>query len=46
MMKRIYYVISWFVALVAIGCSESLEDTYDEYTGDGVIRYLGKCSVV
>ena len=44
MMKRIYYVISWFVALVAIGCSESLEDTYDEYTGDGVIRYLGKCS--
>ena len=33
-------------ALFAWGCSESLEDTYDEYIEGGMIRYLGKCSDV
>lgn len=43
-MKKLYYTIGLFVALLTAGCSESLEDTYDEYAGDGMIRYLGKCS--
>ena len=31
------------LALVLAGCNESLEDTYDEYTDGGRIRYVGKC---
>lgn len=46
MIKKIYYTISLFAALFAMGCNESLEDTYDEYSGNGMIRYLGKCSDV
>ena len=26
------------------GCSESLEDTYSDFAGDGKIRYVAKCS--
>lgn len=45
MEEKLYY-IAWFVAaLFVIGC-EDLEDTYDEYAGDGMIRYVGKCSNV
>lgn len=41
--NRLYY-IAWLVtALFAMSC-EDLEDTYDEFSGDGVIRYTGKCS--
>ena len=29
--------------LLAIACSESLEDTYGDYTDGGRIRYVGKC---
>lgn len=25
-------------------CSESLQDTYSDYTGNGKIRYVGKCT--
>lgn len=46
MIKRIYYTVSLFAALFAVGCSESLEETYDEFAGDGMIRYVGKCSDV
>lgn len=43
MKNRLYYMAWLFVALFAVGC-EDLEDTYDEFSGDGVIRYTGKCS--
>lgn len=46
MIKRLYYTLGLFVSLLAVGCSESLEETYDEYAGDGMIRYLGKCTDV
>lgn len=46
MMTRIYYTLCLFTTLFVWGCSESLEDTYDEYTKGGMIRYLGKCSDV
>jgi F5/8 type C domain len=32
-----------FLALFVVGC-EDLEDTIDDYAGDGRIRYIGKCS--
>lgn len=36
--------MTWlFAALFAMGC-EDLEDTYDEYAGNGMVRYIGKCS--
>ncbi len=45
MKMKLYYMAWLFAALFAVGC-EDLEDTYDEYAGDGMIRYLGKCSNV
>ena len=45
MKMKLYYMTWLFAALFAVGC-EDLEDTYDEYAGDGMIRYLGKCSNV
>lgn len=45
MRKKLYYWIWVFAAIFAVGCQD-LEDTYDEFTGDGMIRYLGKCSDV
>ena len=44
MMKKLYYTITLLAALLAWGCSETLEETYDEYTEGGMIRYIGKCS--
>lgn len=38
-----YCILLLFAALVFIGC-EKLEDTYSDYSGNGAIRYLGKCS--
>lgn len=32
-----------FFCVLFASCSESLEDTYKEYAGDGKIRYLAKC---
>lgn len=46
MIKKSIYTIGLFAALLTAGCSESLEETYDEFAGDGMIRYLGKCSEV
>ena len=43
-MKNKWIHIIWILcALFWVGC-EDLEDTYDEYAGDGMIRYVGKCS--
>lgn len=40
------HIINLLFAAVAFmtGCSESLEDTYSDFTGDGKIRYVAKCS--
>lgn len=43
-MKHLYYTIILLAALFAWGCSESLEETYNEYIEGGMIRYIGKCS--
>lgn len=41
MIKKLYYIIGLIVACFATACSESLEETYDEFSGDGMIRYVG-----
>lgn len=46
MIKKLYYIIGLIVACFATACSESLEETYDEFSGDGMIRYVGKCADV
>ena len=40
------HIINLLFAAVAFmtGCSESLEDTYSDFAGDGKIRYVAKCS--
>lgn len=38
-MKKLYYIIGLLTALFVVSCSESLEETYDEFAGDGMIRY-------
>lgn len=44
-MKNKRYIISLLTAAVSlIGCNESLESTYSEYSGDGKIRYVAKCT--
>ena len=45
MRKKIYFWLGVFATLFVTGC-EDLYETYDEFTGDGRIRYLGKCSDV
>ena len=44
MMKNKLYYMTWFFAALFVVSCEDLEDTYDEFSGDGVIRYTGKCS--
>lgn len=39
-------MLALLVAFFATGCNETLEETYDEYTEGGMIRYVGKCSDV
>ena len=42
-MKR--YIMSLLVlAVLSVGCNESLEDTYSDYAGNGKIRYVGRCT--
>lgn len=36
--------IGLLVAILTMVSCESLEDTYKDYAGDGIIRYLGKCT--
>ncbi|HJF71789.1 MAG TPA: discoidin domain-containing protein [Butyricimonas virosa] len=44
-MKKRKLIINLFAAAaLLVGCSESLEDTYSDYAGDGKIRYVAKCS--
>lgn len=45
MRNKLYYLICILAVWTIAGC-EDLEDTYDEFTGNGRIRYLGKCSNV
>lgn len=42
-MKQMKYLLGIYFILL-VGCAESLEETYDDYAGDGKIRYVGKCS--
>ncbi len=44
-MKRIYFAWMLGILFLAFGC-EDLEDTYSDYAGDGMIRYVGKCTDV
>lgn len=44
-MKKYCYIACLLMASFAVGC-EDLEETYDEYAGDGKIQYVGKCSDV
>ena len=43
MEKKFIHIIWILLVFIAVGC-EDLEDTYDEYAGNGMIRYVGKCS--
>lgn len=46
MIKKIYYTVSIAAMLLGAGCGESLEETYDEFAGNGMERYVGKCGDV
>ena len=37
------YIGLLFAMLVMVSC-ESLEDTYEDFAGNGPVRYLGKCT--
>ena len=41
-MKKLYYIIGLLTALFVVSCSESLEETYDEFAGDGMHPLLGQ----
>lgn len=43
MRKRKYILNLFAAAALFVGCSESLEDTYSDYSGDGNIHYVAKC---
>lgn len=43
-MKLRYLINLFVVSILLAACSESLEDTYSDYAGNGRIRYVGKCS--
>lgn len=44
-MRKIKYTASLFLATtLLIGCNETLEETYDNVTDGGKIRYVAKCS--
>ena len=45
MKRNLYYWIGLLAILFTVSC-EDLDETYDEFAGDGRIRYLGKCSDV
>ena len=45
MRNKLYYWLGVFATLFIVGC-EDLSDTYDEFAGDGRIRYLGRCGDV
>ena len=39
------YLLGLLAVLFLAGC-EDLEDTYEDYVGDGPVRYLAKCTSV
>lgn len=41
-----YMHILGLLAFICFAACEDMEDTYDEFTGDGPIRYLAKCTNV
>ena len=43
-MKRKLLYMTWLFAVLFMASCESLEETYDEFAGNGKIRYTGKCS--
>ena len=43
MIKKYLWIL---LSLILVTGCESLEDTYDDYAGDGAIRYIGKCTDV
>lgn len=43
--NKLHWMIWLFAAYLIMGC-EDLEETYKEYAGDGMIRYVGKCTDV
>ena len=45
-MKMKKYLWLLFAFCIMVGCGESLEDTYSDYAGDGVIHYVSKCTDV
>ena len=47
-MKTIYKHVGLlvFLLLFLVGCGESLEDTYKDFSGNGEVRYVGKCTDV
>ena len=42
-MRKLYLLGLIFISFMMTMC-QSLEDTYSDYAGDHVIRYVGKCS--
>lgn len=42
-MKK-YFNILFVVAILGISCNETLDETYEDWVGDGKIRYVAKCS--
>ena len=46
MRKRKYIINLFAAAALFASCSESLEDTYSDYAGNGKIRYVAKCTEV
>lgn len=43
-MNRYIGILIGMLALLSACGTDSLEDTYKEYAGEGEIRYLGKCT--
>ena len=46
MRKRKHIINLFAAAALLIGCSESLEDTYSDFSGDGKIHYVAMCTEV
>ena len=45
MRNKLYYIL-WLLAVLFMASCEDLEDTYDEWSGDGMVRYVGKAGDV
>lgn len=41
-MNKYIWIIAFLTLILTMSC-ESMEETYEEYWGDGPIRYVGKC---